>query len=222
MGERHHSRSQWRIVFALLNRVVVEPDERPPLPWVTLLLLGVLLALAPYALTFTPFQGIYTAGVYEAPYDTDPRHALRVALVVFGLCATAAASLEGVVLVRGRPALPSILTFAAAWFACAVLGWRSFPYWVTGVYAAYSGRAPHPDLDPKALIPMTWLGELWRLGVLALYPLAVVIVPAAIVASILLLRRRAYASSAVPVVCAAIGLIFLFFLSPGYLGWLMD
>jgi hypothetical protein len=200
----------------------VNLDEPTPLPLVTLILIAALLVLTAYAMTFSPFGGIYIFGTHEAPYDTDPLQARRVCLVAFGISATVLASLEGFVILYRRPALSSMLTCVAAWFACAVVGWKSFPYWVTGVYAAYSGRVPLTDFDPKGLIPMTWLGELWRFGVLLLYPMAPLVAPAAIVGSILFARRRAYARSAVPVACAAIGLVFLFCFSPGYVTWLMD
>jgi hypothetical protein len=196
--------------------------ERASLPWVTLLVIAVLLALTPYAMTFTPFQGIYSFGPYEAAYDTDPLQARRVGLVAFGLCGTVLASLELLWVLYRRSQVSSMLTCVAAWFACAVVGWKSFPYWVTGVFAAYSGRAPLADFDPKGLIPMIWLGELWRFGVLLLYPMALLVAPAALVASILCFRRRAYVRSAIPLACASIGLVFLFCFSPDYLGWLMD
>jgi hypothetical protein len=198
------------------------PGPRTPLPWVTLLLIAALLALTPYAMTFDPFPGIYRFGTYKAPYGTDPLQAQRVGLVALGLCATAVAFVEGFVIFYRSPVLPSILTCVAAWFACAVVGWRSFPYWVTGVYAAYAGRVPRTDLDPKGLIPMTWLSELWRLGVILLYLLTPLVVPAAIVGSILFVRRREYVRSPIPLACSAIGLVFLFWFSPGYLIWLMD
>lgn len=200
----------------------MNPDARTPLPLITLLLIAVLLAFAPYAMTLEPFRGIYIFGTYEAPYDTDPLQARRIGFVALGLCATAMACVEGFVILYRCPALPSILSCVAAWYACAVVGWRSFPYWATGVYAAYSGRAPRTDFDPKGLIPMTWLGELWRFGVLLLYPLTPLVVLGAILGSILFVRRRAYVRSTVPLTCAAIGLVFLFGFSPSYLVWLMD
>lgn len=182
-------------------------DDRARLPWLTLLLIVALLAVTPYAMGFAP---------------ADPLRAQRVLLVVFGLLATAVASVECLVMVRRRPALPSILGCVTAWFACAVLGWRSLPYWVTGAYAVYSGRAPRVDLDPKGLIPMTWLGELWRLGVLALYAVSPLIVVAAVLGSVSLVRRRAELQSGMSLACAAVGLAFLLGFSPGYLTWLMD
>ncbi len=181
-----------------------------------------LLLLTPYAMSFTPFAGIYTFGTYRAPYDTDPLQFQRVGLVAFGLCATVVAAIELCVILFRRPSLPSILTCIAAWFACAVVGWRSFPYWATGVYAACSGRVPYTDLDPKGLIPMTWLGDLWRLAVLLLYPAAILAIPAGIVGSVLLFRRHAGIRTAIPALCAAIGILFLLAFSPTYVGWLMD
>jgi hypothetical protein len=201
---------------------VMNTAKRAPLPLVTLLVIAALLALTPYAMTFTPFQGIYIFGPYEAAYDTDPLQARRAGLIAFGLGGTVLASIETFWVLYRRPDVSSMLTCVAAWFACAVIGWKSFPYWVTGVFAAYSGRAPLADFDPKALIPMIWLGELWRFGVLLLYPTVLLVAPAAIVGSILFFHRRAYARSAVPVACASIGLVFLFCFSPGYVHWLMD
>jgi hypothetical protein len=81
---------------------------------------------------------------------------------------------------------------------------------------------PRTDFDPKGLIPMTWLGELWPYGVLLLYPLTPLVVLAAIAASILFVCRREYVRSTVPLACASIGLVFLFYFSPDYVTWLID
>jgi hypothetical protein len=191
-------------------------------PWVTLSFTAVLLLLAPYAMSFVPFEGIYKFGTYRAPYESDPLNTQRVLVIAFGLSASAISAIEIFVVILRRPGLPSILTCYAAWFACSVVGWRSFPYWVTGVYAACSGRVPWTDLDPKGLIPMTWIGDMWRLNVLFLYPAAALAIIAGIVGSIGLFRGGAGIRSAMPVVCVAIGLLFLFALSPNYNGWLMD
>lgn len=76
--------------------------------------------------------------------------------------------------------------------------------------------------DPKGLIPMTWLGDLWPCGVLLLYPLTPLVVLAAIAGSISFVLRREYVRSTVPLACAGIGLVFLFYFSPDYLTWLLD
>src|SRR4051794_34956880 len=149
-------------------------------------------------MSFTPFAGIHTFGTYRAPYDTDPLQTQRVGLVAFGLCATVIVAIEFCVMLFRRPGLPTIFACIAAWFACAVIGWRSFPYWATGVYAACSGRVPYTDLDPKGLIPMTWLGDIWRLAVLLLYPAALLAVPAGVVSSVILFRCRAGIRAVIP------------------------
>ena len=45
---------------------------KPPLPWLTIALISTLLLLAPYAMSFSPFAGVYTHGAYAAPYGDDP------------------------------------------------------------------------------------------------------------------------------------------------------
>jgi len=192
------------------------------MPVIALTFLAVLLGLAPYAMTFTPFAGIYASGTYAAPYETDPLQARRVALVLLGLCATVASLLECGLFLFRRADLASVLGSAASLFACAVVGWHSFPYWVTGVYAAYSGRVPWADFDPKGLIPAAWLGEWWTMSVLILYPAAIPALSGGMLSSILLLRRGYWLRAIVPAACAGIGLLFLTAFSPGYVGWILD
>jgi hypothetical protein len=200
----------------------VQTAAGPRLPWLTLSALAALLALAPYAMSFTPFSGIYTYGPYAAPYATDPLQARRVALVSFGLLTTLMATAEAAWILLRHRTWTNVFIYIPPWFACAVLGWRSLPYWSTGVYAAWSGSVPWTDLDPKGLIPMTWLGEYWRTSVLSLYPLAPCVVLMSLAGGYALASRRRPLLAAVSFGSGVIAVVFLAAFSPNYSGWLLD
>ena len=103
-----------------------------------------------------------------------------------------------------------------------IVGWRSYPYWVNGVYQIDLG-AYHPmDQDPKGLIPMTWIGEGWRLPVMLLYPLLFVSVPILATLSIRAVLKRQYLSGSMTIVFLGIAIIFMSAFSPNYMTWLLD
>jgi hypothetical protein len=197
-------------------RVVNTNTNNLRLPWLSLSLLLLLVVLAPYAMSFRPY----------APYaaaSADSLHPRRVALVLLGLAAAVAAFVEFVAaLRRTRTDIVTLAPFAAVFLACAVVGWRSYPYWATGVYQVSIGTFPPMDQDPKRLIPMVWIGDLWRLPVLLLYLLCYVAVPALAVTVIIALWRRRFIAGLVTAVCIGITLLFMLGFSPDYVTWLMD
>ena len=78
------------------------------------------------------------------------------------------------------------------------------------------------DQDPKNMIPMTCIGELWRGTVLLLYVLCYVAVPTLSVAAILELRRRHFVAGSITAACVGITLLFMLGFSPDYVLWLLD
>jgi hypothetical protein len=184
------------------------------LPWFSLGLLLLLVALAPYAMSFQPYPP------YASSDSLQPR---RVALVLLGLSTTVVGFVELLVMIRrAHTDVVGLLPFAAAFLACAVVGWRSYPYWATGVYQVGIGAFPPMDQDPERLIPMIWIGDLWRLPVLLLYLLCYFAVPALAVAAIAALWRRRFVSGIITALCIGIVLIFMLGFSPDYVTWLMD
>ena len=184
------------------------------LPWLSLGLLLLLVALAPFAMGFPP---------YPAYTSTDSLQPRRVALVLFGLAAAVAAFVEFVALARrSRWDFVALAALAAVFIACAVVGWRSYPYWATGVYQVGIGAFPPRDQDPKNLIPMIWIGDLWRLPVLLLYLVCYVAVPLASVAAVVAFGRRRFAVGIITAVSVGITLVFMLGFSPDYVTWLMD
>jgi hypothetical protein len=134
-----------------------------------------------------------------------------------------AAFVEFVAMARhSRGDLIALASFAAVFIACAVVGWRSYPYWATGVYQVGIGAFPPMDQDPKRLIPMAWIGDFWRLPVLLLYLLCYIAVPVLSLAAMLALWRRRFVAGIMTAVCIGITLLFMVGFSPGYVAWLMD
>lgn len=160
---------------------------------------------------------------YPAYTTTDSLQPRRVALVVLGLTATVIAFAECVALARkDRRDLVALAALVAVFVACAVVGWRSYPYWATGVYQVSIGAFPPRDQDPKNLIPMTWIGDLWRLPVLLLHLICYVTVPVSSVAAIVALWRLRFIVSLITAASISITLVFMLGFSPDYIIWLMD
>jgi hypothetical protein len=196
-----------------MHRFVNATTNNLRLPWLSLGLLLLLLALAPYAMSFRPY----------APYTSDSLHPHRVALVLLGLAAAITAFVEFMATIRrNRTDIVGLASFAAVFLACAVVGWRSYPYWATGVYQVGIGAFPPMDQDPKGLIPMVWIGDLWRLPVLLLYLLSYAAIPVLLVAGIVAFWRRRFAPGITTALCIGIVLLFMLRFSSDYLTWLMD
>ena len=195
---------------------------KPTIPWLSIGLLVVLLSLAPYAMTFAPHGAYYVGQTLHSPDSPDSLYALRVVLILFGLIATVVTFAQFVRSFRHGPSSLLAVPSFAAFFACAVVGWRSFPYWVMGVYQVGIGAFPPRDQDPKSMIPMTWISEFWRLPVMILPLLCYVVLPGLAVLAGVLLWKRQFVAAGITASCASVALVFMLAFSPDYMTWLMD
>lgn len=184
--------------------------------------LAVLVVLSPLAMSFGPYSEIAREGVWSGTYRANPSYPLRAFLIGFGLLATIAA---GVVAVRtfrlegwSRESVVTISAFVACW----AVGWHSYPYWVNGVFRA-SELAVGGAFDPKALPPMTWIGELWRLPVIFGYPVGFLWAAASLLVAVrsIIARKGASLWGWGVVVSSGITVAALFY-CPEYGTWLMD
>ena len=193
------------------------------IPKFSLGMLALLVLLAPYAMSLGPFDRTYTDGVYQVTHSADPLYPQRLTLVLLGLITAVVGFAEFVgSLRRIRTDVVILASFAAAFLACAVVGWRSYPYWVTGVYQVGIGAFPPVDQDPKALMPMVWIGDFWRVPVLLIYLLSFVAVPVLTIIGLYGLWRRRVAATAITLACTAVTVVFMVGFSPDYIIWLMD
>lgn len=193
------------------------------MPWISLGLLALLVALAPYAMSLRPFEGIYTQSVYSANHSSDSLYPVRAALILLGLGATIFAFGQLAVSLFHNPKdWIGLAPYVAVFLACAVIGWRSYPYWAEGVYQVGIGAYPPTDQDPKALMPMVWIGDLWRLPVLLLYLICYAAIPALVIVSAVGFWKRRFLSAGITATGTAIAAVFMIWFSPDYVAWLMD
>jgi hypothetical protein len=91
------------------------------------------------------------------------------------------------------------------------------------MYQAYKGNARVGDFDPKALVPMVWIGEFWRLGVWIFHLAAIFGGPCLLIALLVpaISRNRPPWLTAFSFLSLAVTMCTLLF-SPRYAEWLMD
>ena len=198
-------------------------------------ILALLVIAAPFAMSMTPYEGIYDTGVWKAQFHLDPLNPIRVSLIVAGLLASC--STVGLLVWELSRAANKILelkllenlVLKTSITLCSIsIGWAAFPYWVNGVFQAHAGNpkilahATFVDLDPKALMPEIWIGDLWSLGVLLILILVICLGPILFMLNLwfsISLRawKKGLAAVALLIVSAAI-----LFLSPDYWQWFMD
>ena len=110
---------------------------RPLASGVPTAMLGLLLTLSPWAMSFEPSAAIYRDGVWAKTYVHDDSYRVRETFILFGLLAGASSLVSAFRLVRGDRSYSVNLTTASVLAACLTLGWCLYPYWTNGVYQAY-------------------------------------------------------------------------------------
>ena len=188
---------------------------------VQIVLVLLLMGFAPIAWNMRPFDGIRTEGVWQTDHTSDPMYPQRCMLVAFGLIASVCVTFLALVCAI-RVCTGQVVALAISVGICALtLGWRMYAYWATGVFAATHGTAKVTIFDPKALIPMTWIGDFWRLPILLLFLASVVGVPTSVVLAGFGLRKRQWRGAVVVALCTGVT-VAAYLSSPNYMYWLMD
>jgi hypothetical protein len=192
-------------------------------------LLYLLIIFAPFAMSFTPHGNICT----DLPIRAEPLYRIRASLILGGLLGSVLSVtlllwhlskksneiLETTVV--SNVALQMSITICSV-----VIGWVAFPYWVNGVFQGYRGNLPADcylgAFDPKDLMPMIWIGEIWRLGVVLIFLASIFVGAALLLVSLpLTIKGKNWKEGIATVACLAITAA-IFFLSPGYGTWLGD
>ena len=184
--------------------------------------LTLLLLLSPLAISFEP-RGVHRSGLVPQVSARDMNNGARTIVIAAGLIGACLAALAASLRVTRTGAVLGTTTSLAAAVLSVALGWCLFPYWANGVYVAHT-MSVVPDLDPKALPPMTWIGEFWRLPAAILWP-STAVCQAAILAIAVRQRRQPLSRLTgwrTIAAVAAIHLCCFAFLSPGFFAWLLD
>jgi len=103
-----------------------------------------------------------------------------------------------------------------------VVGWISLPYWTNGLYRIFAA-AVSSAYDPKTLIPMTLIGEIWRIPVLVLYPVILCYLLFSFIRFIVvIIRKRKPGWENVLILLYNLLIIAAYFFTPHYFYWLLD
>ena len=187
------------------------------------LILLILLAVIPYAMSFMPFEQIFEVGSYRANYVEDPLQSQRIFLMLFGFIISFISLLLAItgLFIRPRNRLRVAAQFGIAitamWIGC-----RTYPYWINGIYQVYTGdlyTGLQYNFDPGGLnIP-----GIWYLLVLIAYPAIYMGIITLAVLSARCSEEEPWYSSCVRVVILMIGVLILTsILSPGFFTWYID
>lgn len=185
-------------------------------------LLTLLVISLPFALSFAPYSRIYTDGVWNCVLESDPTFRTRALFILGGmLAAILSVCLLAWEIAKGSEN-GSVRTLQASMALCSIqIGWVAFPYWVNGVFQATT-NGPQADLDPKALMPGIWIGEIWLLTASLAYMIALAFIIALFVFNIEnLLSRRTWRQGLATVLCLVLTFA-IFYLIPNYMEWLAD
>ena len=178
---------------------------------------------------FTPHGNICT----DLPIQADPLYGIRASLILGGLVVSVLSfTLMLWQLIKKRNQIletrlvSKVALELSVTFCSLAIGWVAFPYWVNGVFQGYRGNRPADcylsAFDPKYLMPMIWVGEIWRLGVMLIFLAGIFIGPALLLVSLAsTIKAKSWKEGVATVVCLAITGAILF-LSPGYATWLAD
>jgi hypothetical protein len=186
--------------------------------------------IAPLAMLFTPYEGMFTGEKWHGSLDMDSLYHLRVGLIIGGMVgAVMSVGLLLVDMVKRfnvvlEPRVGTDLVLQMSMAICSLsLGWAAFPYRINGVFQGYSGNAPVPYTylyDPKHLMPMIWIGEVWRVGVLGIMLSVVFGGPILFLASLgLSFVTKSWKKGLATAICLAISAA-VFLWSSDYLNWL--
>ena len=186
-------------------------------------LLATSVVLGLFAMSFTPYEKIYSDGVWHTQFNLDPLYPMRQSLMIFGLiaCLSGPAFLAYEIVRKNGRGIDLVLHLSMILLTCTI-GWAAFPYWANGMFQAYIGRAPWADFDPKPLIAGTWIGEEWRLGVLIVVLISFCAIPLLFLLGVVFsIEQRTWRKGIATALCLVLTAAF-FCLSPNYWNWFGD
>ena len=124
-----------------------------------------LISVAPYAMSFLPYEEGYDGNADSARNQADLAFNTRVALITAGIAAGILCLILALAAAVTSRRL-EVATLAAAVVLLAFdIGWRLIPYWVAGIFRATGGTKLTSTYDPKdfviPLITIAWLRTPW-------------------------------------------------------------
>ena len=183
------------------------------------------LALLPFANLFPPYLLSFPPGTdawnINPANDTD--YLYRFIIMAAGMGLTILALLLAItgLFIRNTSAANKFLNINIFVFVF-YLGWMSLPYWTNGLYQVFH-HGTTSLFDPKAMLPMTLVGEIWRLPILLLFPLILLYLLFSLIRFIIVvIRREKPGINNILILIYSLLTLGIQFLLPGYFYWLLD
>jgi hypothetical protein len=103
-----------------------------------------------------------------------------------------------------------------------VVGWMALPYWTNGLYHVFC-CGTSSAYDPKSLLPMTLIGEVWRIPVLILYPVLLIYLLFSLIRFIVVvIKNKKPGINNILILIFNVLIIAANFFTPHYFYWLLD
>jgi hypothetical protein len=184
-----------------------------------------LLATVPFTILFLPSTWSFPPenNTWNTIPSSDPDFWYRFIIIFTGLSLTVLALLISVIglFIKNTNASSKLLYFSIFVFVF-YIGWISLPYWTNGLYQVFS-KGTSSMFDPKALLPMTIIGEFWRLPILLLYPFILLYLVFSFIRFIIVvIRRDKPGINNILILIFSLLTMGVQFLLPGYFYWLLD
>ncbi len=183
----------------------------------------VLLAIAAFL-----FRPVIPASHVSADYSqiftgSFSDYLLRFSVIFLGLLLTVASLLVTVISVffHKHSAIHKLANLSIFMFVF-VSGWIALPYWTNGLYFVFSAGLSSA-FDPKELLPMTLIGEFWRIPVLIFYPVIVLYMIFSLIRFIVIvIKKKKFEPINILILTYNILVIAAYFFTPHYFYWLLD
>jgi len=103
-----------------------------------------------------------------------------------------------------------------------VIGWMAIPFWTNGLYHVFC-CGTSSLFDPKSLLPMTIIGEVWRIPVLVLYPVLLIYLLFSLIRFIVVvIKHKNPGVYNLLILIFNLLIIVAYFFTPRYFYWLLD
>jgi len=164
-----------------------------------------------------------TANPWQVMPATYPGHLLRFSIIFSGLLITL---ISLIVLISSifftKHTASDKLANLSLFVFVFVLGWMAIPYWTNGLYHVFC-CGTSSSFDPKSLLPMTLIGEVWRIPILFLYPLILLyLIFSFIRIIVVVIRKKNLGTNELLILISSILVIVTAYFTPHYFYWLLD
>lgn len=167
--------------------------------------------------------------VWDIVLKRDTYYTFRLNVIIIGIASTLASLVILLVSFFNRTTSGALhLVNVTLFILVFTTGFRSYAYWGNGLYDVFKDGSITSYYDPAGLLPMAHFkiaGKYWRDAILYFNFICIFyFIPFLLFRHIYLIRRRTIFIFTNLIISVATILLFIifFFLTPNYIGWLLD